>query len=192
MKPKEASMNRSTLAALVLLCASAACASAQMTVHAVTGTLKAVAPGSISVTVGSGPAMTFAIQTSSKPSLDLASDLRASSSAPGSLHTLGDFVLVYYYGFDSQRTAVAVKDLGAGPFTKAQGTVLAFDKHTRILTLKDAAGKQTSLLLDNALIIDTDMGVTNGRKFTPHRGDQIRVTYTAGTPPTVAFLGESL
>jgi len=41
-------------------------------------------------------------------------------------------------------------------------------------------------------VVDEDNGVESGRKFEPHKGGRIRVTYGAGTPPTIAFLHEAL
>ncbi|MES2393595.1 MAG: hypothetical protein V4555_18300 [Acidobacteriota bacterium] len=163
-----------------------------MTVHAVTGMVNAVTPTSLSLAASNGVTSEFTIDPSARVSVTFDSGLRADTAAPAQFNKVGDFVVVYYYGYDTQRTAIAIKDLGAGPFTKAQGTVVAFDKHTRSLTLRNASGKETSLVLEDSLIVDTDTGVSAGRRFSPHKGDQVRVTYTAGTPATVAFLRESL
>lgn len=179
--------------ALVVLASSAAvAASAQMTVHAVTGPVKTVTPQNLSVMVdsSSGSASKFKIKPAAKMPSEFSHDLRADSTAPESFQKVGDYALVYYYGYGNDQTAVAVKDLGAGPFTKAQGTVVAFDKHSRTITLKDDTGKQVPMLLNDQMVVDTDTGVDSGKKFSPHKGDQVRVTYSAGTPATVAFLGE--
>jgi hypothetical protein len=186
-------MNRTMLrSAVLILASSAVAASAQMTVHAVTGSVKTVTPHNLSVMVdsSSGSASKFKIAPSAKLPSEFSHDLRADSTAPESFQKVGDFALVYYYGYGDSQTAVAVKDLGAGPFTKARGTVIAFDKHSRTLTLKDDTGKRVPMLLNDQVVVDTDTGVDSGRKFSPHKGDLVRVTYSAGAPATVAFIGE--
>lgn len=181
------------LGAVLVMLGGAAAASGQMIVHAVSGEVKAVTPGNISVAPdSSGSESQFTIAGSGNVQLNFGSDLKASSVMPSKFDKIGDYALVYYYGYGDQRTAVAVKDLGTGPFTKTQGTVESFDKHTRTLTLKDESGKDVSLVLDEHMVVDTDQGVDTGRKFSPHKGDHVRVTYAAGTPATVAFLGEML
>jgi hypothetical protein len=168
-------------------------ASAQMIVHAVSGSVKAVTPASISVVSDNSDAPNqFNLGMPANVRLNFDSDLRAGSVDPGKFEKVGDFALVYYIGYGNDRTAVAVKDLGSGPFTKTQGTVVDYDKHSRKLTLKDESGKEVSLILDEHLVVDTDTGVDSGRKFSPHKGDRVRVTYSAGTPATVALLGEML
>ena len=169
----------------------AAAASAQMIVHAVTGTVKAVSPQSISVATDSDTTSKFAIESSAQ-SLLFPGELRAGATNAGKFQKTGDYVVVYYTGYDDQRTVVAVKDLGPGPFTKVEGTVTAFDKRTRTLTLKDNGGKEITLACSDGLVVDEGNGVESGRKFAPHKGDQVRVTYGAGTPPTIAFLHEAL
>jgi hypothetical protein len=176
--------------AAFLLASTSALASAQMAVHAVTGPVKAVSPHNLSVAVDSDSISRFKIAPSTKVPVEFSHDLRSSCTAPESFQKVGDFALVYYTGYGDDQTVVAVKDLGAGPFLKVKGTVVEFDKHSRTLTLKDDAGKQLSMLLNDEMVVDTDRGVDSGRKFTPHKGDQIRATYVAGTPATVAFLGE--
>jgi hypothetical protein len=172
-----------------LSCATVA--SAQMAVHAVTGMVKAVGPHSISVATDSDTTSRFSIPSSSQ-SLAFPEDLRSGATDAGKFQKTGDYVVVYYYGFDDQRTVVAVKDLGPGPFTKVEGTVTGFDKHSRALTLKDSTGKEITLACSDSLVIDMDNGVQSGRKFAPHKGDQVRVTYGAGATPTIAFLHEAL
>ena len=169
----------------------AAAASAQMVVHAVTGMVKTVGPHSISVATDSDTTSKFAI-TSSTQSLAFPGELRAGTTDAEKFQKTGDYVVVYFTGFDDQRTAVAVKDLGPGPFMKVEGTITGYDKHTRTLTLKDDSGKQITLACNDALVVDEDNGVESGKKFAPHKGDRIRVTYGAGTPPTIAFLHEAL
>ena len=174
----------------VLACSISVAASGQMAVHAMTGMVKSVKPTTISVTDSSSE-NSFKVEAPNG-AVKLASDLLAESTTPAKFDKTGDFVLVYFYGWGTDRTAVAVKDLGAGPFMKTQGTVTSFDKHSRKLTLKDDSGKELEMVLGNDLVVDTESGVDTGKKFAPHKGDQVRVTYLTGATPTVVFLRETL
>jgi hypothetical protein len=154
---------------------------AQMVVHAVSGTVKAVQPETQTVEVAVDPNSTsrFKLAENSKAPLEFDSELRADATDPAKFGHVGDYAVVYYYGYDDNRTAVAMKDLGPGPFTKVEGTVTGFDKHNRTVTLKDDSGKTVALKLDDHLVVDTDMSVDSGRHYSPHKGDRVRVTYTA-------------
>lgn len=177
-----------TVVAVMAFCG---CAGAQMVVHAVSGTVKSINPSSktMDVTVASGDTSEFNLPTDAKVSLDFDNALRSDSTDPGKFQKLGDYAVVYYYGYDSNRTAVAVKDLGTGPFEKVDGTVVSFDKHTRTMTVKDDAGKTNSFELGDHLVVDTGMSVENGRSFDPHKGYHVRVTYTkAGDKNTAVFV----
>ena len=175
----------------VLVCCATA-VSAQMTVHGVVGTVKAVHPHDIAVAVDGGPPSSYITTPTGQVSVRFESDLRADSMDAAKIQKVGDTVLVYYYGYGSDTTAVAIKDLGTEKYTKLQGTVTAFDKKSRKLTLKDDSGKEVTAQLGDDLVVDTDMGVESGKKFAPHKGDRVRVTFLAGATPTVTFLREAL
>lgn len=168
-------------------------ASAQMMVHGVTGTVKSVTPSYLAVVSdeSAGPNV-FHLADGNHVAVNFGTDLRAGSVDAGKFDKVGDFAVVYYYGYGDQRTALAVKDLGQGPFVKATGTVESYDKHSRKLTLKDDAGKEVALTLPEQVVVDTDGGVDLGKKVSLHKGDRVRVTYSAGEPGAVAFLGEML
>jgi hypothetical protein len=163
---------------MILLCASAS-ASAQMAVHAVSGMVKAVNPDSktMDVLVDTGETSHFKLSANAKGTLGLEKALQSDAIDASKFQGVGNFVVVYYYGFDYDRTAVAVKDLGTGPFQKVQGTVMNFDKHTRTLTMTDDGGKSHVFELSEHLIVDSGLSVASGRGYDPHRGDFIVVTY---------------
>lgn len=170
------------------MCASA---SAQMVVHAVSGTVKAINPASktMDVMVEGGDTSQFKLPSNAKVTLDFDKALQSDSTDPGTFQHVGDYVVVYYYGYDDDRTAVAVKDLGAGPFEKIDGKVVSFDKHSRTVTVKDAAGKTETFALGDHLVVDTGVSVANGRGYDPHKGWQVIVTYTkAGDKNTAVFV----
>lgn len=176
-----------TLTILMMFCATVY---AQMVVHAMSGQIKAISVPLKTVDLLSGGATNqFKMPTDQHVALSFDNDLRSGSIDPDQFKKTGDFAVVYYYGVDSDRTAVAIKDLGAGPFEVLKGTVVGFDKKTRLMKVKDADGKLHSITLGEHLVVDTDMGVDNGRRFDPHRGDPVRVTYTtSGNQNTAVFL----
>lgn len=174
--------------ALMMFSASAG---AQMVVHAVSGMVKAVNPQSktMDVTVDSGDTSQFKLPTNAKVTLDFDKALQSDSVEAGSFQHVGDYVVVYYYGYNDDRTAVAVKDLGAGPFQKIEGTVVSFDKHSRTMTVKDDAGKSATLALDDHLVVDSGLSVASGRGYDPHKGYHVVVTYAqAGDKNSAVFI----
>jgi len=176
------------VSSLVIFCASAG---AQMVVHAVSGTVKAINPqtNTMDVTVESGATSQFKLPTNAKVTLDFDRALQSDSVEASKFEHVGDYVVVYYYGYDDDRTAVAVKDLGAGPFQKVEGTVLSYDKHGRTMTVKDDAGKSETFELNDHVVVDSGMSVASGRGYDPHKGYHVTVTYApAGTTNTAVFI----
>ena len=174
--------------ALTMFCASAG---AQMVVHAVSGLVKAVNPDSktMDVTVDNGTTSQFKLPTNAKVTLDFDRALQSDSVQASTFQHVGNYVVVYYYGYDDDRTAVAVKDLGTGPFQKIDGTVVSFDKHDRTMTVKDDAGKSETFSLNDHLVVDSGMSVASGRSYDPHKGYHVIVTYTqAGDKNSAVFI----
>lgn len=175
----------------VSLTAFCANAGAQMIVHAMSGTVKAIDPHAktIDITIESGDTSEFKLPGAAKVNIDFDKALESDSVNADKFQQVGDFVVVYYYGYDNNRTAVAVKDLGKGPFEKVEGTVLSYDKHDRTMTAKDGSGKSESFVLSDHLIVDTGVSVAAGRGYSPHKGDYVLVTYeTAGGKNTAVFV----
>lgn len=176
-----------SVAAVSLACATAV--SAQMTVHAVSGTVKTVTPTAMEVSIDGTSTSWFKVAPGAKVNLAFENDLRSDAVAADQFHKQGAFVVVYFYGFGSDQTAVAVKELSSGPYAKIAGKVTAYDHHEHKLTVQDDAGKSRTFALADHLIVDTDMGADDGHKYTPHKGDDVRVTYASNaTPQTVAFV----
>ena len=165
--------------------------SAQMVVHAVAGMVKVVNTDSktMIVTEDNGEASIFNLPTNAKVSLDFDKALQSDSVNASQFQHLGDYAVVYYYGYANDRTVVAVKDLGAGPFQKSEGTVVGFDKHARVMTLKDSSGKSNVFALSEHLVVDSDSSVASGRGYDPHKGDYVVVTYAqAGDKNSAVFV----
>lgn len=180
---------RQVLAAIALaaFCGSA---SAQMIVHAVSGMVKAInANSTMDVATDDGTISEFKLPNAAKVSLDFDNALRSDSVDASKFEHVGDFAVVYYYGPDYDRTVVAVKDLGAGPFEKINGTVTKYDKHDRTMTIQDDGGKSDTFTLDEHMVVDSGMRVDPGRSYGPHKGDHISVTYKKnGDTNTTVFI----
>lgn len=163
-------------------------AHAQMVVHAVSGTVKSVdtKAKTMTVTVDQGSDMQFKIQSGNPPALLFDSELRGDAVDASKFSATGDFVVVYFYGFDTDRTAVAVKDFGKGNLEKLTGTVTAFDKHKHALTVRTADGKTETFPLDSKAVVDTGLGLEAGRKFDPSRGENVRITASDANGKNVA------
>lgn len=179
---------RLMLAAAALTMAYAG-AGAQMTVHAVSGMVKAVNATSIDVAVDSETTSEFKLPSDTKVHLDFDNALRSDAVDPSKFEHVGDFAVVYYYGPDYDRTVVAVKDLGVGPFEKVDGMVTKYDKRDRTLTIQDDGGKTETFTLNEHLVVDSGMRVDSGRSYGPHKGDHISVTYKKdGDTNTTVFI----
>ena len=177
--------------AVVMLIMFCATAGAQMVVHAVSGMVKAVNSDSktMDVTVESGETSRFRLPTNAKVTLDFDKALQSDSMDVSKFEHIGDYVVVYYYGYADDRTAVAVKDLGAGPFQKIEGTVASFDKHTRTMMVNDDGGKSETFVLSDHLVVDSGLSVASGRSYDPHKGYHVVVTYSkAGDKNSAVFI----
>lgn len=165
-----------------------ACAGAQMVVHAVSGMVKGVDPhaNTMSVTVDNGSTSQFKLPTNAKVTLDFDKALQSDSVDASKFDHVGNYVVVYYYGYDDNQTAVAVKDLGPGPFQKIEGTVVNYDKHARTMTVKDDAGKSETFALNDHVVVDSGLSVASGRGYDPHKGYHVIVMYAPATDKNTA------
>ena len=69
---------------------------------------------------------------------------------------------MYYIGSEDDRTAISLKDLGPGPFKYAKGTVTHYDKHSHVLTIRDAHDQTETFSVSGQAVVDTGMGPKNG------------------------------
>jgi hypothetical protein len=84
-------------------------------------------------------------------------------------------VIVFYFGDGDGRTAVAVRNLGSGPFTNDIGTVVRLDGREHLLSIKTKSGVVKSFKIAADTVAETDLGVVNGIKYQPEKDDQVRV-----------------
>jgi hypothetical protein len=100
-------------------------------------------------------------------------------------------VIVFYFGGGDVRTAVALRSLGAGPFTKNTGTVVKIEGKNSI-SVVDESGSLKSFKITSNTVAETEFGAVIGPKYQPHKGDKVRVTATAVNGSTTALFINTL
>lgn len=184
----------SSLARVCVVClgSAAVSVSAQEVIHAVTGTVTAINPAASYITVlqDNGSTVQYLDQTNHKKRIDFDKRIAAETTAADVFKNKGAYVIVFYFGGDvADRTVVALKDLGAGPFTAAAGTLQEYDGRAHSLSLQDKTGKLQTFRLTPETVAESDFGVVEGVKFSAHKGDQVRVVAsTVDGTPTALFV----
>ena len=153
-------------------------ATAQQTVHALAGKITAVDPAgkTIQVVTEDGSQSLFDILTQNNVQLDFEKSVKAMTVPAGAFTKANCEVVLFYFGDSVVRTSVAVEDLGAGPLVTALGTVVKFDKHAHLLTIKDSSGQEHAFHIDAKTIADSFDGVLLGQKFDADKGQKVRIT----------------
>ena len=95
----------------VIACLGNARAWGQMLVYAMTGTIRSVTTTEL-IATADGVTESFVVEPKSHPSFSFDKVLREDSTPIGDFHKSDTFAVIYYYGGEADRTAVAVKDLG--------------------------------------------------------------------------------
>jgi len=168
-------------------------ATAQEVVHALTGTVNSInlTAKTITVITDDGSYGIFKDMSTSHASIEFDKNIRTDSTAADEFKKSGERVIVYYYGFGTVRTVVALRSLGPGPFTKSRGTVVKFDKREHSLSIKDQSGAIESFKITRSTVADTGTGAVEGLKFEPGNGDQVQVISTVVSGGTTAlFINE--
>ncbi|MGD0942284.1 MAG: hypothetical protein ABR905_21535 [Terracidiphilus sp.] len=152
-------------------------AAAQEVVHALTGTVASIDASAKTITVytDNHSDSTFKDMTNPNTPINFDRNIRANAITADAFKMKGSYVIVFYYGGDGVRTAVALRGLGAGPFTKNAGTVVRIEGRNSI-SVADESGSIKSFRLTGNTVAETEYGVVVGSKYQPHKGDKIRVT----------------
>lgn len=175
-----------SLFALAACCTLTGAASAQQIVHALSGSLVKIdgQNKTLEINTNDGSEGAFTFSSSSTIDVDFDRDVKAHAAPIASFQKPADApaeqVVVFFYGNGSERTAVAMQDLGSGPMDIVDGTVTKFDRHQRTLTLKTSAGKNQTFQLDPKAVADTMNGAVPGIRFSPDKGDNVRVVASKG------------
>lgn len=150
---------------------------AQEIIHALTGTVSAVDAEAKTLTVlqDAGSEGVFHALTNPKARIAFDKRIEAASTAAPAFDKQGAYAIVFYFGIDDERTAVAVKSLGSGPFSSTAGVVTKFDGHAHSITVQDASGAQQTFRIDADTVAETTLGAIMGLKLDAHKGDQVHV-----------------
>jgi outer membrane lipoprotein-sorting protein len=153
-------------------------ATAQEVVHALWGTVRSINSTAKTITVATddGSEGLFQDFTKSNISLDFDKKIRAEATTANAFTKNGVRVIVYYFGNSDERTAVALQDLGSGPFEKSSGTVIKFHRNEHTLTLKNKSGTEETFRLSPKSVAETAMGAVESYDLDLEVGDQVRVT----------------
>jgi hypothetical protein len=185
------------LRALVRSCVFAGCVvsipiemSAQEVVHALTGTVSAINKNSrtVDVFVDGGSQREFPEMTNPKTRLDFDRKIEAQTTAVDAFSNNGAYAIVFYYGVIDHPTAVAFKNLGAGPFKSTVGTVTRFER-SHSISVKDKSGAVLPFKIDPETVAESYFGAEDGSRFEAQNGDHVRVvSSTEHGSPTALFI----
>ena len=164
-----------TTLACVLLPCLARTAQAQEVIHALAGTVSVLNPAThtFSLTTEDGSLALFTTTAVKNIPITFSKEVEAQTVAPNAFHTLGAHVLVLYYGVDTVKTAVAIRNLGTAPLVRVAGNVSGFDKHRHAMTVRGDTSAPIDLLVSADTLIDTPNGVVEGLKYHPNKGEHV-------------------
>jgi hypothetical protein len=157
----------------------ASCAvDAQEVVHAVSGVITSIDPArkTIDINTVDGSQDLFKDLANSSTSLDFDKAIREESTPADGFTKVGANVIVFYFGEGLQQTAVALRDLGKGPLQRDTGTIVGFNRHDHLLTIKDSTGNSLSFRVDPKTVVESAFGAVDGSRFNAEKGEQVRVT----------------
>ena len=168
-------------------------AAAQQVVHALTGTVSSIDDVSktLSVFQDNGSEGQFKDMTDAKSHMVIDKKVALESPSPDSFKKKGAYVIVFYCGDNEDRMAVALKNLGAGPFTSVEGTVVKYEMKQHSISLQDGSGATQTFKIAQDTVAEGYMGVMDGYKFQAQKGDHVRVVGTTdGSGATALFVRE--
>ena len=167
--------------------------SAQQIVHALCGTVSSINTANKTITLfqDSGSPATFRVMSSSNVRIAFDQKIADEVTAAKEFQQKGAYVVLFYFGTEENRTAVALKSLGKGPFSSTTGEVTEWNGHNHKLSVRDKDGAIHSFLIDPQTIAETYLGVVNSSKVDFDKGDQVRlVSSLKNGTPTVLFIRE--
>jgi hypothetical protein len=175
------------LKVLARTCAYAGCLvlasvplAAQEVIHALTGTVSSINNAAKTITVFQDNGTTSDFRGMSDPKMRIEFDKKvaAGTTAASLFDKQGAYAIVFYFGDGDNRTVVALKSLGAGPFKSSVGTVDKFESHSHYIWVKDESGTVQAFKISSDTVAEGTMGVIEGLKFEAQKGDHVRVVST--------------
>ncbi len=151
--------------------------SSQQVIHALTGTISTINASDKTITVfqDTGAQAVFDEMVNHKTAIAFDKKIAAETTAATAFDKQGAYAIIFYYGDGDDRTVVAVKNLGAGPFSSTTGAVSKMDSHAHTITVKDQAGAEHTYRIDAESVAEGYAGAVPGLKFQAQTGDQVRV-----------------
>jgi hypothetical protein len=183
--------------AFVKACALAGCVvsasitmAAQEVVHALTGTVSSInkAGQTVAVLQDVGGDGVFQNPSNPKARVNFDKKIEAGTVAADAFKDNGAYVIVFYYGGSEDRTAVAFKNLGSGPFSSTVGKVKKFER-ARSISVQDDSGAVQTFRIGSDSVAESYAGAVDGSKFQVQSGDRVRiVSSVVDGSPTALFL----
>jgi hypothetical protein len=166
---------------------------AQEIVHALCGTVSSINPaaGTITLFQDSGSPATFKVMSATGKRITFDKKIADDVTAAKQFQKQGAYAILFYYGVNENQTAVALKNLGAGPFSSTTGQVTDWSGHDRKLSVRDKDGVTHSFTIAPQTVAETYTGVEDGTKLDLNKGDSVRVVSSrTGDAPTALFIRE--
>jgi hypothetical protein len=189
-------MRKELLRSLCVGClvSGAALLPAQEVIHALTGTVTSISATTKSITVlqDNGSTVDYHPRLDSKTRIVFDKNVAEGTTAADAFNQKDAYVIVFYYGATQDKTVVALKNLGAGPFTSAVGAVTKFDSHAHTLSIQDEKGATQNFRLGSDTVVESTFGAVDGLKFQAQKGDHVRVVAaTVNGTPTALFVRDN-
>ena len=167
----------------------AVAAHSQELVHALTGTVSSIDTASKTLTVfqDNGAQGEFKDATNGKTHFNFDKKIALETTPANDFKGQGAYVIVFYFGDNENRTAVALKNLGAGPFSQMEGSVVKMESKERTISVKDSSGKVETFKITDQTVAEGYMGVVQGSKFGAQKGDQVRIVASSESGSPVAL-----
>jgi hypothetical protein len=163
---------------------------AQQVVHALTGTVSSInkASETIAVLQDIGGDGVFQNPASPKTRVSLDKKIEPGTVAADAFKENGAYVIVFYYGGTDNRTVVAFKNLGTGPFSSTAGIVKKYER-AHAVTVQDQSGAVQTFRIAPDTVAEGYAGAVDGTKFQASGGDKVRiVSAVVDGSPTVLFI----
>ncbi len=166
----------------------------QEVVHALTGSVISINQETKVITVlqDNGTRTEFHGRPNPKTRVAFDKSVADGTIAAEQFNQQGAYIIVFYYESASEKTVVALKDLGAGPFVSTEGTVAKFEVHGHSLSVQDSTGTVQTIRLTADTVVESNFGAVDGLKFQAQKGDHVRVVAVkADGAPTALFVRDN-
>jgi hypothetical protein len=150
--------------------------SAQQVVHALTGTVSSInkAAQTVGVLQDVGGDGVFQNPATPKQRVSIDKKIEGGTVPADAFKSDGAYVIVFYYGGSDNRTVVAFKNLGSGPFSSTVGTVKKYER-ARALTIQDQSGATQTFKIGPDTVAESYAGAVDGSRFQIGGGDKVRI-----------------